>query len=138
MYFAKKVCLSLLFQNFQTVFQVWPKYIMFCYKQDQLFTVLTNEVYYITVSLLRKSIYLQYIIYSYRNTHKRLTESIAKKKAELRQCFQSELFPLVDDLQNLHGVKILRGNYDLKIARQDYFLGKQSEVCFHFIFFYKS
>jgi len=42
--------------------------------------------------------------------------------------FEEEIRPLLDDLQGLHGTKVLRGNYDLKIARQDYFLSKQTEV----------
>ena len=71
----------------------------------------------------------------YRNTQKQILDSIPKKKAELLDTFQEELFPLLEDLQNLHCVKILRGNYNLKIARQDYFLGKQSEVSFFYIEF---
>lgn len=38
------------------------------------------------------------------------------------------LSPLVQELGKLQANKILRGDYDLKIARQDYFVSKQDKV----------
>lgn len=38
------------------------------------------------------------------------------------------LSPLVEELGKLQVNKILRGDYDLKIARQDYFISKQDQV----------
>ena len=40
----------------------------------------------------------------------------------------TRLSPLVQELGKLQANKILRGDYDLKIARQDYFISKQDQV----------
>jgi HAUS augmin-like complex subunit 3 len=40
------------------------------------------------------------------------------------------LAPLVQELGKLQANKILRGDYDLKIARQDYFVSKQDQVLY--------
>lgn len=40
----------------------------------------------------------------------------------------NHLSPLVQELGKLQANKILRGDYDLKIARQDYFISKQDQV----------
>ena len=41
---------------------------------------------------------------------------------------QKELPVLIKDSCTQQVTKILRGNYDLKIARQDYFIGNQDQV----------
>lgn len=38
------------------------------------------------------------------------------------------LSPLLEELGKLQANKILRGDYDLKITRQDYFVSKQDQV----------
>jgi hypothetical protein len=43
---------------------------------------------------------------------------------------ESHLPTLLKDSANLQVTKILSGDYDLKIARQDYFISKQDQVGF--------
>lgn len=51
-----------------------------------------------------------------------------KSRKALQDDLDEQMIPLLNELQQLHGIKVLEGNYDLKIFRQDYFLSKQSEV----------
>ena len=55
-------------------------------------------------------------------------KNLKLNKKAIARLFESELTPLLDQLQQLQSTKVLRGNYDLKISRQDYFLEKQNEV----------
>jgi len=38
---------------------------------------------------------------------------------------------LIRDVASLQAVQVLRGDYDLKITRQDYFTGNQNQVLFN-------
>jgi len=63
---------------------------------------------------------------------KKQTEAILKNVEEtngrIQHLYDGELATLLDDLQQLQGCTVLQGNYDLKIARQDYFISKQNEI----------
>jgi len=62
------------------------------------------------------------------NKNKKLTVMNEKNRKALQDDLDEQMIPLLNELQQLHGIKVLEGNYDLKIFRQDYFLSKQSEV----------
>ena len=49
-------------------------------------------------------------------------------QAEIRELGQTQLPGLLQDMAALQVTKILHGDYDLKIARQDYFTSKQDKV----------
>ena len=51
-------------------------------------------------------------------------------KERINENLDGKMKPLLQELHQLHSAKILTGNYDLKISRQDYFLSKQEEVSF--------
>ena len=38
--------------------------------------------------------------------------------------------PLIEEMSEMQTAKVLSGNFDLKISRQDYFISKQDEVWF--------
>lgn len=63
-----------------------------------------------------------------KNKALKLSEETVRSKKKLVQTYEHELFPLLNELQQLQSTNVLKGNYDLKIARQDYFLSKQNEV----------
>ena len=51
--------------------------------------------------------------------------AVTREIAELRK---ENVSALLEELAALHGTRILQGDYDLKIARQDYFTSKQDQV----------
>lgn len=51
-------------------------------------------------------------------------------KERINENLEGKMKPLLQELHQLHSAKILTGNYDLKISRQNYFLSKQEEVSF--------
>lgn len=57
-----------------------------------------------------------------------LTKENQKLQIHLKDSHQSTVLPLLHKLQELHPGKVLKGNYDMKISRQDYFLSKQNEL----------
>lgn len=57
--------------------------------------------------------------------HRHKLTQTRDRTAELTSRYLS---PLVQELGKLQANKILRGDYDLKIARQDYFVSKQDQV----------
>ena len=57
-----------------------------------------------------------------------LQSKCEEKSQHLQKIFETELAPLVEEMSEMQTAKILSGNYDLKIARQDYFISKQEEV----------
>ena len=69
-----------------------------------------------------------YYIAHFKFRNKKLTAMNEKSRQALQDDLDDKLIPLLHELQQLHGIKVLEGNYDLKIFRQDYFLSKQSEV----------
>ena len=54
------------------------------------------------------------------------TLSLVRRDVDLLT--QKELPALIRDSCTQQVTKILRGNYDLKISRQDYFIGNQDQV----------
>ena len=65
-----------------------------------------------------------------------LLHLVAKRKqrvVELHTCIQElgqrKLTFLLQDMAALQVTHVLHGNYDLKLARQDYFISKQDQVC---------
>jgi len=57
-----------------------------------------------------------------------LQNKCEEKSRCLQKMLESELTPLINEMSELQTAKILSGNFDLKIARQDYFISKQEEV----------
>ena len=57
-----------------------------------------------------------------------LQREYTSKTSELERLFDENLSNLLSELGELQAAKVLRGNYDLKIARQDYFTSKQDKV----------
>jgi len=49
-------------------------------------------------------------------------------QSKIRNSYGSELLPLLQNLQKLNSTKVIQGDYDLKLMRQDYFISKQNEV----------
>ncbi|XP_028391494.1 HAUS augmin-like complex subunit 3 [Dendronephthya gigantea] len=76
---------------------------------------LTNQPHTSDISTLRQ------LLQEYQH---KLTQT-RDRTAELTSRYLS---PLVQELGKLQANKILRGDYDLKIARQDYFVSKQDQV----------
>lgn len=70
----------------------------------------------------------KFSLFLFRNKALKLSEETVRSKKKLVQTYEHELFPLLNELQQLQSTNVLKGNYDLKIARQDYFLSKQNEV----------
>ncbi|XP_065069595.1 HAUS augmin-like complex subunit 3 isoform X1 [Rhopilema esculentum] len=56
--------------------------------------------------------------------HKKCEEG----KRELRRLFEENLTSLVKEMSEFQTAKVVSGNFDLKIARQDYFISKQDAV----------
>lgn len=56
-------------------------------------------------------------------------KALAQVKMEIGRLSEQELPGLVMELGELQATGILKGDYDLKIARQDYFTSKQDQVC---------
>ena len=54
------------------------------------------------------------------------------KSRYLQKILENELSPLIEEMSELQTAKVLSGNFDLKIARQDYFISKQEEVRIYF------
>jgi len=62
----------------------------------------------------------------------RLTDaqtSFASLNRDMLQLTDARIPALIKDVASLQSVKVLRGDYDLKIARQDYFTSNQDQVC---------
>ena len=49
-------------------------------------------------------------------------------RARVQELGQTRLMALLQDMAALQVTRVLHGDYDLKIARQDYFTSKQDEV----------
>ena len=57
-------------------------------------------------------------------------------RRDLAALGEEEIPGLIEDSTTLQVTWILRGNYDLKIARQDYFMSNQEQVgCFRFLLY---
>ena len=82
--------------------------------REKLYRI-TNRPYASDVSTLRQNLF---------EVQHRLRQT-GDRTAELTSRYLS---PLVQELGKLQANKILRGDYDLKIARQDYFVSKQDQV----------
>ncbi len=54
----------------------------------------------------------------------------------MKKVFEEELTPLIEEMSELQSAKVLSGNFDLKIARQNYFMSKQDTVRASVVFFY--
>ena len=57
-----------------------------------------------------------------------LYSEISVCQSGLSNCYGSELLPLLGKLQSLNSTKVIQGDYNLKLLRQDYFVSKQNEV----------
>ena len=57
--------------------------------------------------------------------------AVAEMRSQLHDLGQTQLPGLLQDMATLQVTKILHGDYDLKIARQDYFTSKQDKVFSH-------
>ena len=55
-------------------------------------------------------------------------QSVEGLRARVQELGQTELTTLLQDMAALQITRVLHGDYDLKIARQDYFTSKQDEV----------
>ena len=55
-------------------------------------------------------------------------QKLAELKEETSQVTDTEMTPLLDELATLQQTCVLRGDYELKQARQDYFMSKQDKV----------
>lgn len=60
-------------------------------------------------------------------------KALAQVKMEIGRLSEQELPGLVMELGELQATGILKGDYDLKIARQDYFTSKQDQVIIHLL-----
>ena len=78
-----------------------------------------------TRSYCRISIFLCHILRQHLHEVQHSLRQTGDRTAELTSRYLS---PLVQELGKLQANKILRGDYDLKIARQDYFVSKQDQV----------
>lgn len=56
--------------------------------------------------------------------------SLADVKDEIQKLTDKTLPSILQELAELQATKILKGDYDLKIARQDYFTSKQDQVLY--------
>ena len=54
--------------------------------------------------------------------------SLATCKRDLQFLAETQIPSKVKDVASLQAVNVLRGDYDLKIARQDYFTSNQNQV----------
>ena len=54
--------------------------------------------------------------------------AVAEMRSQLHDLGQTQLPGLLQDMATLQVTKILHGDYDLKIVRQDYFTSKQDKV----------
>lgn len=57
--------------------------------------------------------------------------SLALVRRDMAALAEDQLPPLLRDSSTLQVTKILRGDYNLKIARQDYFTSNQDQVTCH-------
>ena len=53
---------------------------------------------------------------------------VAELRSQIHDLGQSQLPGLLQDMATLQVTKVLHGDYDLKIARQDYYTSKQDQV----------
>ncbi|XP_062514906.1 HAUS augmin-like complex subunit 3 isoform X2 [Corticium candelabrum] len=60
-------------------------------------------------------------------------QKLAELKEETSQVTDTEMTPLLDELATLQQTCVLRGDYELKQARQDYFMSKQDKVIFYLL-----
>lgn len=47
---------------------------------------------------------------------------------KIRTCYGTDLFTVLQKLQKLNSTRVIQGDYDLKLMRQDYFISKQDEI----------
>ncbi len=55
-------------------------------------------------------------------------QAVEVLRARIQELGQTQLMALLQDMAALQVTRVLHGDYDLKIARQDYFTSKQDEV----------
>ena len=70
-------------------------------------------------------------------TSAKLTEvqkALSQVKMEIGELTEKALPGLLQELGELQATSILKGDYELKIARQDYFTSKQEQVGFSFLY----
>lgn len=82
--------------------------------RDKLYRI-TNRPYAVDVDTIRQSL-------------QETRHALSQMQERTVQVTSQRLSPLVQELGKLQANKILRGDYDLKIARQDYFISKQDQV----------
>ena len=63
-----------------------------------------------------------------RKTLDEVHHGLTQTRSRTTELTSRYLSPLVQEIGKLQANKILRGDYDLKIARQDYFISKQDQV----------
>ena len=68
--------------------------------------------------------------YHFRQTLHEVQHGLTQTRERSTELISHYLSPLVQELGKLQANKILRGDYDLKIARQNYFISKQDQVQF--------
>ena len=57
-------------------------------------------------------------------------QRIAELRTAVQKLGQTQLTDLLQDMATLQVTRVLHGDYDLKIARQDYFIAKQEIVSY--------
>lgn len=57
-----------------------------------------------------------------------LRSECEEKSHQLHRIFTDQMAPLIEEMSEMQTAKVLSGNFDLKISRQDYFISKQDEV----------
>ena len=78
-------------------------------------------------------IYYMYLsIYTYLSIYRQQIQmtqnSILDVRHQMQLCVDTRLTPLLQDRNTLLVTRVLHGDYDLKLARQNYFTSKQHEV----------
>ena len=56
-------------------------------------------------------------------------ERLAELRSQIQELGETQVPDLLRDMASLQVSRVLHGDYDLKIARQDYFTSKQDKVC---------
>ena len=88
---------------------------------------------HISVSPEKKIHWMSLLFYSLCTSAKLLEvqKALSQVKMEIGELTEQVLPGLVQELGELQATSILKGDYELKIARQDYFTSKQDQVSFY-------
>ena len=87
-----------------------------------------KRLFYVSPSIVL-FLFLVFVFFSSAKLYE-VQKALAQVKMEIGRLSEQELPGLVMELGELQATGILKGDYDLKIARQDYFTSKQDQVCF--------